>query len=108
MSYWVYLMMDTGGSEPATVADVGNMTSNCSGMWAKALGKPLAELDGLNAGEQIAILEKAVLDMRDNPLEYEGLEPSNGWGDLKSAKRYLNDLLSACQQNPKAFIYISH
>lgn len=40
MSYDVWLAIDTGAPEPATVAECGNYTSNVSGMWLLALGLP--------------------------------------------------------------------
>lgn len=110
MSYDIYLTIDTGGPEPATVHEVGNMTSNVSGMWRLALdGISLAELHGQECGECIPLLVRAVEHMRDpaNTATYEAMNPANGWGNHESATRYLNNLLNACRAHPKATIDIS-
>lgn len=46
MSYWTYVDIDTGGPEPLSV-DIGNMTSNVSGMWAKSLTAALESVPAL-------------------------------------------------------------
>lgn len=107
MSYDAYLKIDTGGDEPATVCDIGNYTSNVSGMWRKALGKPLGEYDGVLAGDMIPDLERAVNDMIQNPQVYLPMNPDNGWGNYGGAKQYLEDILAACREHPKAFFHLS-
>ncbi len=110
MSYDIYLQVDTGGSEPATVCDVGNMTSNVSRMWTKALGYSLGDLHGKVAGDCIADLERATSHIRhpDNRGEYEAMNPANGWGDHGGAARYLQDVLDACRNHPKTIVYVSN
>jgi hypothetical protein len=110
MSYDLYLMIDTGGPEPAEVADVGNYTSNVSPLWALALGKPLSEFHGAAAGSCVKTLEKAVRHMRDpaNAARYRAMQPENGWGNLEGATRYLEDLLSECRRHPRAWVYVSY
>jgi hypothetical protein len=108
MRYWTYLMIDTGGPESATVAEIGNYTSNVSNMWAMALDMPLADLHEKNAGEAIPILESAIADMNAHPGNYRAMNPPNGWGNFEGARDYLKKLLHACKENPKAFIYVSH
>ena len=64
MSYDTYMQIDTGGTDPATVEDIGNMTSNVSGMWTLALsGTRLADLEGKAGQECIPLLEAAVSHM---------------------------------------------
>lgn len=108
MSYDIDLVIDTGAEEPATVCEVGNMTSNVSPMWGKALGHNLSDLDGRVAGGCVAALARAVSHMQDpaNKAAYEAMNPLNGWGDRVGATRYLEDLLRACQKHPKATISI--
>lgn len=108
MSHDIWLTIDTGADEPATVADVGNYTSNVSGMWAKALGERLKHFDGRNAGESVAALEAGVNAMRSNPAEYEAMNPANGWGCYEGALTYLDDLRSACARHPKTTIRVSY
>jgi hypothetical protein len=109
MSYDIDLEIDTGGAAPATVCEVGNMTSNLSPMWRRALGQSLSHLDGVNCGEAVKILEPAVAHISDpaNAAEYEAMNPSNGWGNHDGATQYLRDLLKACLEHPKATIRIS-
>ncbi|MET9081410.1 hypothetical protein ABZX77_05815 [Streptomyces sp. NPDC004237] len=112
MSYWtsVYINVDTGGEDPTYVelVEVGNYTSNVSGMWAAALGHSLADLAEENAGESLAALQRAVADMEANRARYEAMNPPNGWGDYQGALGYLRRLRDACAEHPKATIRISH
>lgn len=112
MSYDVslYIDVDTGGPEPHRYypADIGNYTSNVSGMWTKALGYRLADLNERTAGDCTADLQRAVSNMETNRAEYEAMNPPNGWGDYAGALEYLRELYYACLASPKARIRISH
>ncbi|WP_407563347.1 hypothetical protein [Streptomyces sp. 184] len=108
MSYDVYLVIDTGGPEPAAVVDVGNYTSNVSGMWEDALGYPLKNLHGWQAEDARTDLQQAVHDMETHPEAYRAMNPPNGWGDYEGALDYLRRLGDACRAHPKTTIHISH
>lgn len=112
MSYDIslYLEVDTGGSEPVEMcpADIGNYTSNVSGMWDDALGHRLADLKGKNAGDSHPRLAQAVANMLADEDRYRAMSPPNGWGDYDGALDYLTRLRDACAAHPKAQIYISH
>ncbi|MFJ4418247.1 hypothetical protein [Streptomyces sp. NPDC088925] len=112
MSYDIHLEIDvrTGGPEPyrAYPADIGNYTSNVSGMWTEALGYPLADLDGHTARAHIAALQLAVDDMEFRRAHYQAMSPSNGWGSYDGALRYLRKLAEACAAHPNATIRVSH
>jgi hypothetical protein len=109
MSYDIELQIDTGGEWPATIEDIGNMTSNVSPMWSKALGFPLADLHGRIAGTVLDDLRRAIQHINDpaHVEVYEALEPDNGWGSRKGAAQYLGKLLDACQRHPNCTIEIS-
>jgi hypothetical protein len=111
MSYdiWLTTTVDTGAPEPLsiTVVEVGNMTSNVSGMWRKALGHSLGDLDGRTAGDCTAALEQAVTAMDQDPEPYMAMEPANGWGSYDGALRYLRTLATGCAEHPKTVIRIS-
>lgn len=107
MSYDLYLQIDTGGEDPATVRDIGNYTSNVSGIWAEALGYPLADLHGRTAAEAIDDLRQAVQRMASDPEKYRAMQPPNGWGNYEGARDYLSDLLEGCLAHPKSTIYVS-
>ena len=89
------------------MCDVGDYTSNVSPMWMKALGFPLAELDGRTACHVVGTVLQAVWRMYDNSAEYEALAPANGWGDVDGAREYLRRLAEACAKHPRATIRIS-
>lgn len=91
----------------ATVFDVGNYTSNVSGMWTKALGFPLRSLKGKRASEVLPELNRAVSHMVNNREEYIPMNPPNGWGDYEGALEYLRKLRDGCAANPDAEIHIS-
>ncbi|MGA4964473.1 hypothetical protein [Streptomyces pseudogriseolus] len=111
MSYDIalYLQVDTGGPEPIDycAADIGNYTSNVSGMWTEALGHRLADLHGRTAGDSVTSLRNAIADMETRPDHYQAMNPPNGWGDYEGALEYLRQLHTACCAHPKADIHIS-
>ena len=109
MSYDTSMTIDTGGSELATVHEIGNCTSNVSGMWMLAIGEPLRDLDGRTGAELIPLLERAVSHIQhpDNAAVYRGMEPPNGWGSHEGAALYLECILGACRAHPLARLEIS-
>lgn len=107
MSHDLYLLIDTGGEQLTCVSELGNYTSNVSGMWAEALGYRLAELDGRNAADAIPDLTRAVKRMEADRATYEAMNPSNGWGSYAGALAYLRRLLEGCTDHPKAQISVS-
>ncbi len=111
MSYDVSLhtTVDTGSPDALNVcvADIGNYTSNVSGMWANALGHPLGDLHDRTAGDCIEALKDAVTVLEANPARFTEMEPDNGWGTYAGALDYLRRLRDACRVHPKAVIYVS-
>ncbi len=108
MSYDVYLEIDTGGIEPATVAEVGNYTSNVSPMWSKALPPDgIAGLHGKLAGQVAESVEAAIQAMSADWDAYAAMNPENGWGDVRGAHDYLVKLAAACLAHPRATIKVS-
>lgn len=110
MSYDGWLVMDTGGSEPATVAELGNFTSNVAPMWRKALAAAgedirLSDTEGRGAAAVLPLLRKAVEHMEDHPDEYRELNPPNGWGDYDGALGYLRNVTQLCAKHPKASLH---
>ena len=111
MSYDVYLMadLDTGaatGPLRITVEEIGNYTFNVGGMWRKALGHSLMELNDRNAGDTLPALDKAVAEMESNPEEYEAMNPPNGWGSYEGALNFLRRLQTGCKEHPKTKIVV--
>lgn len=103
MSYDVYLVVTAGGPEH-TIFNA-NHTSNTARMWRKA-GADLAEFDGQSARDLAMALILATAHMKAHPDYYKTMEPDNGWGDYDSTLEFLNEILAACQENPKAIVRI--
>lgn len=102
-----YLVIDTGGSEPVEVADIGNYTHNVASMWHGAVEastghKSLNVTDGMTGAEAAPILAAAAEHMALHPELYEPLNPANGWGDYAGATAYLQRAAEACAAHPKA------
>lgn len=123
MSYDTSMVIDTGGPEPAEVAEIGNMTSNVCGMWWLAIeGRPWTDADwgtwdttglagchGKTGAELIPVLEQAVSHIKhpDHAATYRAMTPENGWGSHFRAAEYLERILAACREHPKATLWIS-
>lgn len=99
-----------GRDEEESETDVGNYTDNVAGMWEKALGHSLSDLDGQTAGNAISPLEVAVARMTHPPevAGYRAMNPPNGWGSYEGAVGYLRAILAECRRQPNAVIRISH
>lgn len=107
MSYDVYVEMDAGGPEPMFV-DLGNMTSNVSGIWKKAMyGTGVADFDGKEARECVNVLEEGIEQMKLYPERFRDMEPSNGWGSVDGAREYLERLRDGFLRYPRATVRVS-
>lgn len=106
MSYDIYLSIDTGGSEPATVVECGNMTSNVAPMWRLA-GADLAEFDGRTARDCLPALRLAIAAMEDDAAPYRALNPDNGWGSYESCLVYLRSLVADFAAHPLTQVRVS-
>ncbi len=107
MSWDVHLEIDTGGAEPATVQDLGNMTWNVGIMYAEALGHCFRELDGVLCSDALGRLLNGVTDMAARKEFYDQMNPPNGWGNREGAVKFLDELVQACLDHPKATIRVS-
>lgn len=110
MSYDGWLYIDTGGPEPAIVAELGNYTSNVAPMWGLALEKAgenirLSDTEGRTAADVLPLLRRAVAHMEDFPEVYTPMNPSNGWGDYEGALNYLRGVVEQCVKHPKAYLH---
>ncbi len=105
MSYDLWLTIDTGGPEPASVGREFNMTSNVAPMWRLA-GADLAEFHGQQAGTTLPLLDKAIADMAANPDKYTPLNPPNGWGNYDGCLEFLRDLRAEFARHPQATVQV--
>lgn len=124
MSYDTYMTIDTGGTEPAEVEEIGNYTSNVAWMWHRSIsaakgadltgyadrGAPVAlyDLAGQTGEELLPVLDRALAYMQENRASFTENEPENGWGDFAGAVQYLQDIREACARHPKAQLHVSH
>jgi hypothetical protein len=102
-----YMTIDTGGPEPAEVADIGNYTHNVGRMWHRAVAavSDLPDLDAtgdMTGAEAGPILAAAARYMDEHPDEFTPLNPPNGWGSYGGARAYLWRAATACAEHPKA------
>jgi hypothetical protein len=85
-----------------------NITHNLNTMFEQAgVYDILWHGDGLIAGEQVEKLEKALATMRSDPARFKKYEASNGWGTYLDALRWLQEIIHACKEYPKAIIRCS-
>jgi hypothetical protein len=107
VSYAIWLEIDTGSGEFATVAELGDYTANVGPMWCDALnGKLLREFRDAPCSEAAGPLAAAVKRMEADPDHYRAMNPPNGWGDYDGALRYLRNLAEACAEHPRCRIHI--
>ena len=85
-----------------------NYTMNVSGMWWKALGLEMKDLDGRKCSDCTLYLSGGITEMNSYPEIYQKMNPDNGWGDYKGARGVLQELLDWCNENPDHRLYISH
>jgi hypothetical protein len=108
MSHDAWMEIDTGGPEPARVAEIGNYTRNVSPMWRKAMthaaGREMwiDDTDGMTGEEAAPLFTTALGHMIRHPSEYEPLNPDNGWGSYEGAKEFMVRCAEACIRHPKA------
>lgn len=107
MSYNVSLTIDTGGDEPAVVADCGNVTSNVAPVW-RAVGADVAEFDGKLASECVDAVSAGRLKLLRSPHSFDHLIRGDGsWGCVESAIDYLTTLERLFLAHPEATVEVS-
>lgn len=107
MSYDVMLTIDTGGEEPANVADCGNMTSNVAPVW-NAVGANVAEFHGQLAADCLPAITEGLRRLKAAPRAFDHLVRGGGsWGTVESAIEYLTRLERDFTAHPKATVYVS-
>ena len=52
-------------------------------------------------------LENAIKWIEEKPEDFRELEPSNGWGSISSALRYLKQLRDGCKDYPNSYYHWS-
>lgn len=86
----------------------GNSTHNVSEMWKLAgIYDELYNSSGKNPKDIVEQLNNGFEYMRREPDEFKKLNPSNKWGDYKTAIEFLTKVVMACYKYPGAEISIS-
>lgn len=107
MSYDVWLEIDTGGKEPAMVADCGNMTSNVAPVWRAAFCD-VALFDDRQAGDCVRHLVRGLENLHRDPDSFSSLVRGDGsWGCVQDAIEYLEKLLTVFRAHPKCTVRVS-
>jgi hypothetical protein len=107
VSWDVDAVMDTGGQQPATIAEAGNYTYNVSKMYYHVLPDGLRGLDGRLCGDALPLIQDACKRLRDDPGKYKAMNPPNGWGDYDGALQFLVGIGDMCECHPKATLRIT-
>lgn len=107
MSWDIWLEVDTGGPEPATIAhEPLNYTYNVSPMYRLAgLGTP-SEWDGKPADEVYRITTVVAKTMVERWDECVALNPENGWGDAGGALDFILHVRRVCADHPRATVRV--
>lgn len=110
----LYIMVDTGGYEPARISLYeANITHNCGVMADQAgvygmIWRPEEERSKVKkAGDIVKRLGKAIDDMEKRPEHYKKFEADNGWGTYDQFVLWLQEYLEACVEHPKALVRAS-
>ena len=105
MSFSIWMEIDTGGRDPAVVAEDMGYTYNISPM-LRAAGIHTRDMNEKTGEELSPLLDLAISRMQLDPEKYEAMNPENGWGDYEGAVNCLRKILSACVRHPRARIRV--
>lgn len=103
--------------EDTELEEIGNMTSNVSGMWDAATKfaggvclRDWAYDKSQRCSEIQPILDMALAYLEDpaNEEKLRAMEPSNGWGSYEGAVSYFRKIVGACRRHPAGFLHISN
>lgn len=104
MSADLWLVIDTGGEEPARLTETVNVTYNLTAM-LRAAGYPgHREMIGAPASEAGGVFRKVAETLRANPGQFAEHIPENGWGSLDWAAKFCEEMARDCAEHPKATI----
>lgn len=105
MSLDLWLTVDTGGTEPATIDGFEwNYTHNVNPMWRRLFDdQSLGQfLEGKKVWQTEDALRRAVIQMALHMDTFRELNPPNGWGDADTAFEALLRVLEAAVKHPNA------
>lgn len=85
--------------------EVRNVTYNNSKIFA-AIGAHPDDYEGKTGQEAQVLVESAIAKLKQDREQLQNLEPSNGWGGINDSLDFLEKLLKACIEHPKATIQV--
>ena len=83
------------------------VTWNNYDIFLKSLGCPFRDLNGQRASSILDKLSYAIQDILQHRIEYEALEPPNGWGGIEDVLRVLRGMRDACEEYPEGVVSIT-
>ena len=111
LDIYLYAPCPHCGGKSSTEVFSANITHNLGTMADAAdIYKPLwrPEENGIERAQQlIAALQRAISQMKANPVFYRQYDAPNGWGLYKNFMPWLERLLAACEENPDAYVEAS-
>jgi hypothetical protein len=113
LDIWLEVKVDTGGREPHKVELFSdNITHNLNTMAEEAgiyncLWHPYVLWENPTAGDLIAPLEEGLRKLKSHPEHYEKFNSPNGWGTYRHFVPFVERVLSACREHPKASVATS-
>ena len=108
----LYIKVDTGGAEKKKIVLFdANITHNLADMADAAgiykyLWRP-EEIGAKCAGDIIEAVEKGLALMKSDPERFKEHNSTNGGGTYDGFIVWVEEYLGACEDNPKATIYVS-
>lgn len=108
LDFYLEVEVDTGGEEPHKVELFSaNITHNLNKMAEEAgiymhLWRPNELWENPTADKLIAPLEEGLKKLKDNPEHYKKFNSPNGWGMYEHFVPFVEEVLSACKEHPKA------
>ena len=116
LNFYLSIEFDTGGPEPYHhELFSNNITSNLCKMADEAgIYTALWHPDDLSgdgsfptAGELIPLLENGLKKLKEEPSYYRQFNSPNGWGTYDNFVPFVEKVLNACKQHPKATVETS-
>lgn len=85
-----------------------NITYNLAPMYYKCIDEELGlrKLNKMNCEKALPILNSAINDLVKNKIEYEKLNPDNGWGSYDFLLEELKKMRNCCEDNPDGIIEV--
>lgn len=108
MSYDIWMEIDTGGKEPASLTDTINPTYNLGPIFRHALSdsRGLYAFDKSLGRTCTNLIMTGLQRLHDEIDECRKLEPDNGWGSVQDAVTTLRSIKRWCEENPLATLRV--